>query len=103
MLEMRAVGARRRARNPAAAFGDERGFFSETWSEAAWREAGHRPRLRPGQSFAFARSAGVLRGLHFQVPPVAQDKLVRVSRGAVFDVAVDIRQGSPTFGQWVGR
>ena len=82
-------------------FSDERGFFSQTWSEAEWREAGI------GLNFvqdnhSLSRSAGVLRGLHFQRPPQAQVKLVRVSRGSVFDVAVDIRRSSPTFGQWVG-
>lgn len=81
-------------------FGDDRGFFSETWNAATWCEA--------GVDLAFvqdnhSRSAkGVLRGLHYQVEPAAQVKLVRVSRGAVFDVAVDIRRSSPTFGQWVG-
>lgn len=51
---------------------------------------------------SFSAANGVLRGLHFQTPPLAQDKLVRVSRGSVFDVAVDIREGSPTFGGWTG-
>ena len=82
-------------------FSDERGFFSETWNEKSWREA--------GIDFAFvqdnhslSRQRGVLRGLHFQTPPQAQAKLVRVTRGAVFDVAVDIRRQSPSFGRWVG-
>jgi dTDP-4-dehydrorhamnose 3,5-epimerase len=51
---------------------------------------------------SFSAAKGVLRGLHFQTPPTAQDKLVRVTRGSVFDVAVDIRRGSPSFGRWVG-
>ena len=51
---------------------------------------------------SFSRKRGVLRGLHFQVAPAAQDKLVRVARGAVFDVAVDVRRGSPSFGRWAG-
>ena len=60
-----------------------------------------------GQTFvqdnhSLSTAAGVLRGLHYQLPPKAQDKLVRVVRGSVFDVAVDIRRGSPTFGKWVG-
>ncbi|HVL29772.1 MAG TPA: dTDP-4-dehydrorhamnose 3,5-epimerase, partial [Sphingomicrobium sp.] len=80
---------------------DDRGFFSEVWSEAAFAAAGI------GLNFvqdnhSLSRDAGVLRGLHFQAPPCAQDKLVRVSRGAVFDVAVDIRPSSLTYRQWVG-
>lgn len=80
---------------------DERGFFSETWNAQSWSEAGidldfvqdnHSLSVRPG----------VLRGLHYQVGTTAQDKLVRVVRGRIFDVAVDIRRSSPTFGRWVG-
>lgn len=82
-------------------FEDERGFFSETWNAADFAQAGiDIAFVQDNQSLSRAR--GVLRGLHFQTPPFAQDKLVRVLRGAVFDVAVDIRKGSPTFGQWVG-
>lgn len=80
--------------------GDERGFFSEVWNAASWEEAGLPPMswLQDNHS----RSAkGVLRGLHYQLPPFAQDKLVRVSRGVVFDVALDIRRNSPSFGQSV--
>lgn len=82
-------------------FGDERGFFSETYNASSFAEAGI------GLTFvqdnhSFSAVKGVLRGLHYQLPPVAQDKLVRVTRGRVFDVAVDIRRGSPTFGKWVG-
>lgn len=79
---------------------DERGFFSEVWNQESMHEA--------GLNFDFvqdnhSRSArGVLRGLHWQAPPAAQTKLVRVSRGSIFDVAVDVRDGSPTFGQWEG-
>ena len=82
-------------------FGDARGFFFESFNQKAFNEA-------TGLDLNFvqdnhSRSAkGVLRGLHYQLPPHAQGKLVRVVRGAVFDVAVDIRQGSPTFGHWVG-
>jgi dTDP-4-dehydrorhamnose 3,5-epimerase len=82
-------------------FGDERGFFYESFNEQAWREA-------TGVDAHFvqdnhSRSArGVLRGLHYQLPPAAQGKLVRCVVGEVFDVAVDIRKSSPTFGQWVG-
>lgn len=81
--------------------GDERGFFSETYSRKTLAEAGFdRPFVQDNHSLSTHR--GVLRGLHFQRPPFMQDKLVRVTHGAVFDVAVDIRRGSPTFGQWVG-
>ncbi len=82
-------------------FGDERGFFFESFNQRAFDEA-------VGRDVEFvqdnhSRSArGVLRGLHYQLPPHAQGKLVRVVRGSVFDVAVDIRRGSPTFGRWVG-
>ncbi len=82
-------------------FGDDRGFFSEVWSAERMAEAGLSiPMVQDNHSYSTAR--GVLRGLHFQVPPAAQDKLVRVSRGSVFDVAVDIRRGSPSFGKWTG-
>lgn len=81
-------------------FGDDRGFFSETWSRQAMREAGFD--LEFVQDNHSRSAKGVLRGLHFQIAPAAQTKLVRVSRGAVFDVAVDVRPGSATFGQWDG-
>jgi dTDP-4-dehydrorhamnose 3,5-epimerase len=82
--------------------GDERGFFSETYNRRALAEAGFdKTFVQDNHSLSGRR--GILRGLHFQRPPHAQDKLVRVTRGAVFDVAVDIRRGSPTFGQWVGE
>jgi dTDP-4-dehydrorhamnose 3,5-epimerase len=80
---------------------DERGFFSEVWSEHAFAEAGIDMHFVQ-DNHSLSRDVGVLRGLHFQVPPFAQDKLIRVSRGAVFDVAVDIRRGSSTYGRWVG-
>ena len=82
-------------------FGDDRGFFYESYNEKVFREA-------TGLNVHFvqdnhSRSAqGVLRGLHYQLPPKAQGKLVRVTLGEVFDVAVDLRQSSATFGQWVG-
>ncbi|WP_462389317.1 dTDP-4-dehydrorhamnose 3,5-epimerase [Acidovorax sp. Q11] len=82
-------------------FGDSRGFFYESFNQQAFQAA-------TGVQCDFVQdnhsrsSQGVLRGLHYQLPPRAQGKLVRVVRGAVFDVAVDIRKGSPTFGQWVG-
>ena len=82
-------------------FGDDRGFFSEVWSRQAMAAAGFDVEwVQDNHSFSAAK--GVLRGLHFQEPPAEQDKLIRVSRGSVFDVAVDIRRGSPTFGQWDG-
>src|SRR5687767_9344688 len=82
-------------------FGDERGFFMESYNKRAFNEA-------VGYEVDFlqdnhSRSAkGVLRGLHYQLPPQAQGKLVRVTSGCVFDVAVDMRSGSSTFGQWTG-
>ena len=82
-------------------YSDERGFFSEIWRQDQMAEAGIEARfVQDNHSFSVAR--GVLRGLHFQKPPVGQDKLVRVSRGSIFDVAVDIRRDSPTFGKWAG-
>ncbi|MFS0826259.1 dTDP-4-dehydrorhamnose 3,5-epimerase [Pseudomonas phoenicis] len=82
-------------------FGDERGFFYESFNARLFSEM-------TGQSAAFVQdnhsrsTKGVLRGLHYQLPPHAQGKLVRVVQGEVFDVAVDIRRSSPTFGKWVG-
>ena len=81
-------------------FGDHRGFFSETWSRKAFAEAGFDlDFVQDNQSLS--GPIGTLRGLHFQSPPFAQDKLVRVTRGRIFDVAVDIRASSPTFGKHV--
>jgi dTDP-4-dehydrorhamnose 3,5-epimerase len=81
-------------------FGDHRGFFSETWSRKAFAEAGlDLDFVQDNQSLS--GPAGTLRGLHFQSPPFAQDKLVRVTRGRILDVAVDIRVSSPTFGRHV--
>ncbi len=81
--------------------GDHRGFFSEVWKADVLAAAGiDAAFVQDNHSFSAAK--GVLRGLHFQRPPVAQDKLVRVTRGSIFDVAVDIRTGSPTYGKWVG-
>lgn len=80
---------------------DPRGFFSETWNQGRFADAG-----MPGpfiqDNHAVSTAAGVLRGLHCQVGQNAQGKLVRCVKGAIFDVAVDARQGSPTFGKWVG-
>lgn len=78
-------------------FGDDRGYFFESYSLEKFREAGiNAAFVQDNQSKS---SAGVLRGLHFQNPPFAQGKLVRVIQGSVLDVAVDIRKGSPTYGQ----
>ena len=80
-------------------FGDARGFFSETFSRSRFAESGiDIDWVQDNQSFSAEQ--GVLRGLHFQVSPHAQDKLVRVLRGSIFDVLVDLRQGSPTYGKW---
>jgi dTDP-4-dehydrorhamnose 3,5-epimerase len=81
--------------------GDDRGFFSEVWSAAGLAERGLQLDFVQ-DNHSYSAEAGVLRGLHYQEPPFAQAKLVRVTRGAIFDVAVDIRRGSPTFGRWVG-
>ena len=83
-------------------FGDDRGFFFESFNQKAFEQA-------TGLSPTFVQdnhsksTKGVLRGLHYQLPPKAQSKLVRVTQGEVFDVAVDLRKSSSTFGQWVGE
>ncbi len=83
-------------------FGDARGFFLESWNEQRFNEAVGAP-VRFVQDNHSRSAKGVLRGLHFQRPPHAQGKLVRCVLGSVFDVAVDVRAGSSTFGQWVGE
>lgn len=80
--------------------GDSRGFFSETHNAQTWREAGLNYNFVQ-DNHSLSRNVGTLRGLHFQTPPFAQDKLVRVLRGRILDVAVDIRKSSPTFGKYV--
>ena len=80
-------------------FADDRGFFSETWNEARFAEVGIATRFVQ-DNHSLSRAAGTLRGLHFQASPSAQAKLVRVTRGSAFDVAVDLRSGSPTYRQW---
>lgn len=83
-------------------FGDDRGLFFESFNEKVFVEA-------VGERYAFVQdnqsrsTRGVLRGLHYQLPPYAQGKLVRAAVGEVFDVAVDVRKDSPTFGKWVGK
>ena len=91
------------------AFGDDRGFFYESWNQRRFHAdliaAGTPPAEANALQFSqdnHSRSCrGVLRGLHFQLPPEPQGKLVRCSVGVIFDVAVDLRRGSPSFGQWV--
>jgi dTDP-4-dehydrorhamnose 3,5-epimerase len=88
------------------AFGDDRGWFMESFNEPRWQQALAALGLPPTRPFVqdnhSCSKAGVLRGLHYQLPPHPQGKLVRVVRGAAFDVAVDIRRSSPTFGRWFG-
>ena len=82
-------------------FGDARGFFSESWNKARLAEAGITPEFVQ-DNHSMSAAVGTLRGLHFQAPPHAQGKLVRCGRGALYDVAVDIRRGSPAYGRWIG-
>ncbi len=81
-------------------FADDRGFFSETFRADLWAANGI-DAVFVQDNHSLSLSVGVLRGLHYQQPPFAQAKLVRVTRGVVFDVAVDLRRGSPNFGHWV--
>ena len=91
-------------------FGDDRGFFYESWNEYRFRDylitagvpAEEAEAIQFRQDNHSRSSRGVLRGMHFQLPPEAQGKLVRCSVGAIFDVAVDLRRHSPSYGQWVG-
>lgn len=81
-------------------FADARGHFVESWNQRAWAAAGLETAFcQDNQSFSL--KPGTVRGLHFQRPPHAQGKLVSVLRGRIFDVAVDLRKASPTFGRWV--
>lgn len=80
-------------------FQDERGFFLESYNREAFKELGIDCDFLQ-DNHAYSKDVGVLRGFHFQVPPFAQAKLVWVTRGAVLDVVVDLRKGSPTYGQW---
>lgn len=84
-----------------ARFGDSRGFFSESWNRRRMAEQGLDLDFVQ-DNHSLSRAPGTLRGLHFQSPPAAQDKLVRCGQGALFDVAVDIRKGSPSYGKWFG-
>ncbi|MGJ8583676.1 MAG: dTDP-4-dehydrorhamnose 3,5-epimerase [Marinosulfonomonas sp.] len=84
-----------------ARFADDRGFFSESYNRARMVENGIDTAFLQ-DNHSFSTTAGTVRGLHYQSPPHAQAKLVRCGRGSLFDVAVDIRKGSPTFGKWTG-
>ncbi|KMY51037.1 dTDP-4-dehydrorhamnose 3,5-epimerase [Peribacillus loiseleuriae] len=82
-------------------FGDHRGWFSETYSKSIF--ADHDINIEFVQdNQSFSATKGTLRGLHYQLDPKAQTKLVRCTKGSIFDVAVDIRKGSPTYGEWFG-
>jgi dTDP-4-dehydrorhamnose 3,5-epimerase len=83
-------------------FRDDRGFFLESWNKKAFDKAAGRTSEFVQDNHSRS-SKGVLRGLHYQADPMAQAKLITVMRGSIFDVAVDIRPESPTFGQWVGE
>ncbi len=81
-------------------FGDSRGFFSELYKEKSFADAGIKKTIK---QINFSKSVkGVIRGLHYQLNPCAQGKIIRAVKGSIFDVAVDIRKNSPFFGQWVG-
>ena len=82
--------------------GDARGFFSETWNRRRLAEAAGLEVDFVQDNHSLSARAGTLRGLHYQAPPHAQAKLVRCGRGRLFDVAVDVRVGSPSYGAWVG-
>jgi dTDP-4-dehydrorhamnose 3,5-epimerase len=82
-------------------FGDHRGWFTETYSNSSFKNSGIDLDFVQ-DNHSFSASKGTLRGLHYQLEPKAQTKLVRCTKGIIFDVAVDIREGSPTFGQWIG-
>src|ERR1700748_1907547 len=83
-------------------FGDNRGFFSETYNAQVLAELGIQERFVQ-DNHSLSMEKGTVRGLHYQNPPHAQAKLVRVSRGSILDVVVDIRRGSPTYGQHVAE
>ena len=82
-------------------FGDARGWFMETWSDRELKAAGITAAFVQ-DNHSFSAEKGTLRGLHYQLNPMAQAKILRVTRGEIFDVAVDIRRGSPQYAQWVG-
>ena len=86
-------------------FGDDRGFFFESWNQKSWEDIlkiNHQPTVTFVQDNHSKSSKGVLRGLHFQKNPIPQGKLVRCINGEIFDIAVDLRKASKTFGKWAG-
>jgi dTDP-4-dehydrorhamnose 3,5-epimerase len=85
----------------AKVFADARGYFTETWSAPAWRAKGFD--FKFVQDNLSRSERGVLRGMHYQIRPAAMGKLVRCLHGAIYDVAVDLRRGAPTFGKWIAR
>ena len=82
--------------------GDDRGWFEEVWNERRFQSLAGVKTSFVQDNASRSKAVGTVRGLHFQAPPMAQAKLVRCPRGAIYDVIVDIRHGSPTFGQWAG-
>ncbi|MFB9983428.1 dTDP-4-dehydrorhamnose 3,5-epimerase [Mesorhizobium kowhaii] len=100
MLEVRSLGIEGVLEIIPKRHGDARGFFVETYHAERFSQAGIDLRFVQ-DNHSYSAAAGVLRGLHYQLAPRAQDKLLRVTRGALLDVAVDIRRSSPTFGKWV--
>jgi len=100
MVEVRQLGLEGVVEITPRKFGDSRGFFSETYKAADLKAAGIDLDFVQ-DNHSLSSEAGTVRGLHYQLPPFAQDKLVRVTRGAVLDVVADIRRSSPTFGKWV--
>ncbi|CDX34945.1 dTDP-4-deoxyrhamnose-3,5-epimerase [Mesorhizobium sp. ORS 3359] len=99
MLEVRTLGLEGVLEIVPKRHGDARGYFCETWNAERFAQAGIDLTFVQ-DNHSYSAAAGVLRGLHYQLPPRAQDKLLRVLRGSVFDVVVDIRRSSPTFGKW---
>ncbi|CCV04113.1 dTDP-4-deoxyrhamnose-3,5-epimerase [Mesorhizobium metallidurans STM 2683] len=100
MLEIRPLGLDGVLEIVPKRFGDARGFFVETYNEERFSEAGIDLRFVQ-DNHSYSAATGILRGLHYQLPPRTQGKLLRVVRGRILDVAVDIRRSSKTFGKWV--
>ncbi|TPN83174.1 dTDP-4-dehydrorhamnose 3,5-epimerase [Mesorhizobium sp. CU2] len=101
MLDVRELGLEGLLEIVPKRHGDARGYFSETWNAERFAAAGIDLNFVQ-DNHSYSAAGGVLRGLHYQLPPRAQDKLLRVLRGRVFDVVVDIRRSSPSFGKWSG-